>query len=126
MWLMLQQDAPRDYVIATGIHRSVREFVHTAGRNLGFDIRWEGEGIHEKGIDQNTGRCVVAVDPTYFRPTEVNALLGDASLARDALGWKPKTSFEDMVAEMIAQDLRDAERDLLCRDQGFSIRNRFE
>jgi GDPmannose 4,6-dehydratase len=126
MWLMLQQEAPKDYVIATGIHRSVREFVHTAGRHLGFDIRWEGEGIQEKGVDQNTDRCIVAVDPTYFRPTEVNDLLGDASLARDVLGWKPKTSFEDMVAEMIAQDLRDAERDLLCRDQGFSIRNRFE
>ncbi len=126
MWLMLQQETPRDYVIATGIHRTVREFVETAGRHLGFDMRWEGEGIEERGFDRNTERCIVAVDPGYFRPTEVNSLLGDASLAREKLGWKPKTSFDDMVAEMIAQDLRDAERDLLCRDRGFSIRNRFE
>jgi GDPmannose 4,6-dehydratase len=126
MWLMLQQEAPKDYVIATGNHRTVREFVETAGRHLGFDMRWEGEGIEERGFDRNTNRCIVAVDPSYFRPTEVSSLLGDASLAKEKLGWKPKTSFDDMVAEMIAQDLRDAERDALCRDQGFSVRNRFE
>lgn len=126
MWLMLQQDHPKDYVIATGIQRSVRDFVTTAAQNLGFDIRWEGEGLNEKGYDRDTDRCIVAVDPDYFRPTEVQALLGDARLAKEELGWAPKTSFDDMVGEMIVQDLRDAERDLLCRDQGFSVRNRFE
>ncbi|MFO7986501.1 MAG: GDP-mannose 4,6-dehydratase [Desulfatiglandaceae bacterium] len=126
MWLMLQQDQPKDYVIATGIQRSVRDFVTTAGQNLGFDIRWEGEGVDEKGYDQNTNRCIVSVDPDYFRPTEVHSLLGDASLAKAELGWAPRTSFDEMVNEMIVQDLRDAERDLLCRDQGFSVRNRFE
>ncbi|MCF8081998.1 MAG: GDP-mannose 4,6-dehydratase [Deltaproteobacteria bacterium] len=126
MWLMLQQDHPKDYVIATGIQRSVRDFVTTAGQNLGFDIQWEGEGRDEKGYDRNTHRCIVAVDPDYFRPTEVFSLLGDASLAKEELGWAPKTTFDEMVSEMIVQDLRDAERDLLCRDQGFSVRNRFE
>lgn len=126
MWLMLQQDHPKDYVIATGIQRSVRDFVTTAGQNLGFDIQWEGEGRDEKGYDRNTNRCIVAVDPGYFRPTEVFSLLGDASLAKEELGWVPKTTFDEMVSEMIVQDLRDAERDLLCRDQGFSVRNRFE
>jgi len=126
MWLMLQQDHPKDYVIATGIQRSVRDFVTTAGQNLGFDIQWEGEGRDEKGYDRNTHRCIVAVDPDYFRPTEVFSLLGDASLAQEELGWAPKTTFDEMVSEMIVQDLRDAERDLLCRDQGFSVRNRFE
>jgi GDPmannose 4,6-dehydratase len=126
MWLMLQQEAPKDYVIATGIQRSVRDFVNIAGRELGFDIRWEGEGVEEKGYDAKNGQCLVAVDPRYFRPTEVDALLGDASLARKELGWEPKTSFEEMVAEMVAQDLRETERDLLCRREGFAVRNFFE
>jgi GDPmannose 4,6-dehydratase len=126
MWLMLQQETPKDYVVATGIQRSVRDFVNVAGKELGFDIRWEGEGLEEKGYDQKTGRCIVAVDPRYFRPTEVQALLGDPSLARKELGWEPKTSFDEMVAEMVAQDLREAERDLLCRREGFTVRNFFE
>ena len=126
MWLMLQQKEPDDYVIATGIQNSVRDFVNLAGREVGFDIRWEGEGVDEKGYDRNTGRCIVAVDPRYYRPTEVDALLGDASLAREALGWTPKTSFEEMVAEMVAQDLKETSRDLLCRKEGFSVKNYFE
>jgi len=126
MWLMLQQEAPKDYVIATGIQRSVRDFVDIAGKELGFDIRWEGEGAAEKGYDAKNGQCLVAVDPRYFRPTEVDALLGDASLARKELGWEPKTSFDEMVAEMVAQDLKETERDLLCRREGFTIRNFFE
>jgi len=126
MWLMLQQKEPKDYVIATGIQNSVRDFVNLAGREVGFDIRWEGEGVDEKGYDRNTGRCIVAVDPRYYRPTEVDALLGDASLAREALGWTPKTSFEEMVAEMVAQDLKETSRDLLCRKEGFSVKNYFE
>ena len=126
MWLMLQQKEPKDYVIATGIQNSVRDFVNLAGREVGFDIRWEGEGVDEKGYDRNTGRCIVAVDPRYYRPTEVDALLGDASLAREALGWTPKTSFEEMVTEMVAQELKETSRDLLCRKEGFSVKNYFE
>jgi len=126
MWLMLQQEKPKDYVVATGIQRSVREFVNVAGKELGFDIRWEGKGLEEKGYDQKTGRCIVAVDPRYFRPTEVQSLLGDPSLAKKELGWEPKISFDKMVAEMVAQDLREAERDLLCSREGFTVRNFFE
>jgi GDPmannose 4,6-dehydratase len=126
MWLMLQQKKPKDYVIATGRQFSVREFVSVAGQELGFDIRWEGEGVEEKGYDKKTDRCIVAVDPRYFRPTEVDALLGDSSLAREELGWEPKISFEEMIAEMVAHDLREAERDLLCRREGFFVPNGIE
>ena len=126
MWLMLQQEQPKDYVIATGQQYSVRDFVNVAGREVGIDIRWEGTGVEEKGYDRNTEKCIVAVDERYYRPTEVEALLGDASLAREALGWKPKTSFEEMVAEMVAWDLKEASRDLLCRNEGFSVKNYFE
>jgi len=126
MYLMLQQKQPKDYVIATGQQNSVRDFVNVAGREVGLDIRWEGKGVEEKGYDRNTEKCIVAVDKRYYRPTEVDSLLGDASLARDALGWMPKTSFDEMVAEMVAQDLKEASRDLLCRKEGFSIKNYFE
>ena len=126
MWLMLQQENPRDYVIATGEQHSVREFVSIAGKELGFDVRWEGEGIDEKGYDQRSGKCIVKVDPRYFRPTEVETLLGDATRAREELGWKPEISFQEMVTEMVTHDLREAERDLLCHKEGFSVQNRFE
>jgi GDPmannose 4,6-dehydratase len=126
MHLMLQQDQPKDYVIATGQQFSVRDFVNVAGREVGFDIRWEGKGVDEKGFEKHSGKCIVAVDKRYYRPTEVETLLGDASLAEKVLGWKPKTSFEEMVAEMVAQDLRETRRDLLCRKEGFSIKNYYE
>ena len=126
MWLMLQQEQPKDYVIATGIQNSVRDFVNIAGKEVGIDIRWEGEGAEEKGYDRNSGKCIVAVDKRYYRPTEVESLLGDASLARESLGWEPKTSFEEMVAEMVSQDLKEASRDLLCSKEGFSIKNYYE
>jgi len=126
MWLMLQQEKPKDYVVSTGKQHSVREFVNIAGKELGFDIRWEGKDVEEKGYDQKTDRCIVEVDPRYFRPTEVDALLGDSSLAREELGWEPKTSFEEMIAEMVTHDLREAERDLLCRREGFIVPNTFE
>jgi len=119
-WLMLQQDEPADYVIATGRQHSVREFVEAAGRELGMDIRWQGRGVEETGIDAASGRTVVAVDPRYFRPTEVETLLGDASLARERLGWEPRIGFAELVAEMAAADLRLAERDRLCLGQGFT------
>ena len=126
MHLMLQQEQPKDYVIATGQQYSVRDFVNVAGKEVGFDIRWEGDGVDEKGYEQHTGKCIVSVDKRYYRPTEVETLLGDASLAREVLGWKPKTTFQEMVAEMVAQDLKEASRDLLCRKEGFSIKNYYE
>jgi GDPmannose 4,6-dehydratase len=126
MWLMLQHEVPKDYVIATGRQHSVKDFVSIAAEELGFDMRWEGKGTEEKGYDQKTGKCIVAVDPRYFRPTEVESLLGDATLAREELGWEPKISFKEMVMEMVAQDLREAERDVLCSREGFEVKNYFE
>ena len=100
MWLMLQQDEPEDYVIATGVQYSVREFVEEAAPYFGMKIVWEGEGLDEVGIDKNTGRVVVRVNPKYFRPAEVETLLGDATKAKEKLGWEPKTSFKQLVEDM--------------------------
>jgi len=119
-WLMLQQDEPEDYVIATGEQHSVREFVEEAARELGISIRWEGKGVEEKGFDENSN-CIVRVDPRYFRPTEVETLLGDATRAREKLGWTPKIGFKDLVREMVREDLKDAERDELIQNHGFRI-----
>jgi len=110
-WLMLQQEHPEDFVIATGRQNSVREFVDAAAREIGMSITWVGSGIEEKGLDAS-GKCVVAVDPAYFRPAEVETLLGDASKAREKLGWSPQISFGQLVAEMAREDLKLAERDL--------------
>jgi GDPmannose 4,6-dehydratase len=121
-WLMLQQDQPEDYVIATGEQRSVREFVDAAARELGMTITWKGSGAREKGYDAK-GRCVVAVDPHYFRLTEVDTLLGDATKARKKLGWKPRISFDRLVKEMVAHDLDAAKRDALVHGHGYKIAN---
>lgn len=118
-WLMLQQEQPEDFVIATGQQFSVREFVQLAASMLDMRIRWEGEGINERGIDAKSGRCVVRVDQRYFRPAEVETLLGDASKARVQLGWTPRTSFEELVAEMVGDDTELAERDNLIEVEGF-------
>lgn len=107
MWRILQQDEPGDYVVATGSQYSVREFVEAACRALEIDISWEGEGLDEKGYDQD-GRCIVLVNPRHFRPAEVETLLGDASKARQVLGWEPRTSFEELVREMAESDLQEA------------------
>jgi GDPmannose 4,6-dehydratase len=125
-WLMLQQDKPEDYVIATGEHYSVREFIEIAARQLGLSIRWEGEGVDEKGINEETGQIMVAVDPRYFRPTEVQDLLGDAGKARKNLGWKPRITFEQLVAEMVEADMQEAQKDYLCQLEGFQTFNHFD
>lgn len=118
-WRILQQDRPDDYVIATGEQHSVREFVELAAREVGIELRWEGSGAEEKGMDRDSGRCIVAVDPRYFRPTEVDTLLGDATRARERLGWKPRIGFGELVGEMMRADLALAERDEMCRREGF-------
>jgi len=117
-WLMLQQDQAEDFVIATGVQYSVRDFVNAAAKELGMEIRWEGEGVDEKGFDTH-GKCIVAVDPRYFRPTEVETLLGDPSKAKNKLGWTPKITFDELVAEMVREDLKAAERDELVKKHGY-------
>jgi GDPmannose 4,6-dehydratase len=124
-WLMLQQDAPDDFVIATGVQHSVRDFVNVAASELGMSIRWEGEGADEKGFDE-FGNCIVAVDQRYFRPTEVETLLGDASKAREKLGWTPRVSFNELVAEMVREDFKSAERDELVKQHGYKPMNYHE
>lgn len=118
-WLILQQDEPDDYVIATGEQYSVREFVEAAFQEVGIRIGWEGEGIQEKGYDDSSGKVLIEVDRRYFRPTEVTDLLGDAAKAKEKLGWQPSVSFKELVAEMVREDLKEAERDQLCRREGF-------
>jgi GDPmannose 4,6-dehydratase len=125
-WLMLQQDTPEDYVIASGEQHSVREFVELAGKELGFSIEWKGKGKNEKGIDAATGQDMVRIDPRYFRPSEVDTLLGDASKARDKLGWQPRTAFNELISEMVALDLQEAERDRMCQQEGFQTFNHVE
>ncbi len=124
-WLMLQQEVPEDFVIATGVQFSVRDFVNTAAQEIGLVIQWVGSGLDEKGYDAR-GRCIVAVDPRYFRPTEVETLLGDASKAKQKLGWTPKITVQEMVSEMMREDLRSAERDELIKRHGFRTCNYHE
>jgi GDPmannose 4,6-dehydratase len=122
-WLMLQQDIPDDYVIATGVQYSVREFVDAAAKELDIVIRWEGSGVDEKGYATD-GKCIVVVDPRYFRPTEVETLLGDATKAHQKLGWKPKITFAQLVSEMAKSDMVEAEFDLQVKKSGHkALRN---
>jgi GDPmannose 4,6-dehydratase len=120
-WLMLQQAQPEDFVIATGVQYSVRDFVNAAAQELGMTIRWAGEGVEEKGYwkTPDGDKLIVAVDPRYFRPTEVETLLGDPSKAKAKLGWTPKTTFEELVAEMVREDLKSAQRDELITHHGY-------
>jgi GDPmannose 4,6-dehydratase len=118
-WLMLQQDEPEDYCIATGEQYSVRDFINYAYANLNRKIQWKGQGVDEKGYDLETGNCIVAVDSHYFRPTEVDTLLGDPTKAKTKLGWTPKITFEEMVSEMMENDIQLAKRDALIKKHGF-------
>jgi len=124
-WLMLQQDQPEDFVIATGLQYSVRDFVNIAAKELGIAMSWDGEGLTEKGFD-DTDKCIVSVDPRYFRPTEVETLLGDPSKAKEKLGWEPKITFGELVKEMVREDLKSAERDELVKRQGYYASNYHE
>lgn len=119
MWAMLQQETAEDFVIATGVQYSVREFVEAAAKELGMSITWSGTGVDEKGTDAK-GKVIVAVDPRYFRPAEVETLLGDPTKAKTQLGWTPKTSFAELVAEMVREDLKSAERDELVKRHGYA------
>ena len=121
-WLMMQQEKPQDYVIATGQQYSVREFVQRCAALLDFDLTWQGSGVNERATDSQ-GNVIVAVDPRYFRPTEVETLLGDAGKAHRELGWAPRTSFDSLVREMVEYDLKAAERDALVRRHGFDAYN---
>ncbi len=118
-WLMLQQDQPEDFVIATGVQYSVRDFVNIAAKELGIVVTWKGKGVDEKGYDA-AGKCIVQVDTRYFRPTEVETLLGDPSKAKQKLGWTPKITFHELVSEMVREDLKSAERDELVKQHGFT------
>jgi len=123
-WLMLQQSEPDDFVIASGEQHSVREFVARAGSALGMRIEWHGAGPDERGINAINGKVVVKIDPRYFRPTEVDSLLGDATKARTRLGWAPETSFDQLVSEMVKADLELAKRDALIARNGYKIHSR--
>jgi len=126
MWLMLQQPEPDDFVVATGEQYAVRDFVERASALLGMRIRWQGSGVGEQGVDEASGRTVIRVDPRYFRPTEVDTLLGDASKARARLGWQPEITFDELVREMVEADLKLAQRDDLVTRQGYRVSQHHE
>jgi len=125
-WLMLQQEVPEDFVIATGVQHSVREFVEIAAAELGMKMAWQGEGLDEVGIEVNSGKTIVRVDSRYFRPTEVETLLGDPTNAKEKLGWVPEITFAELVKEMVLEDLKIAERDQVVREKGYKSYNYFE
>jgi len=130
-WMMLQQEQPEDYVIATGVQYSVRQFIEMSALELGIAMRWEGQGVDEKGYiaaisgDKATaaqlGQQIVAIDPRYFRPAEVETLLGDPSKAKEKLGWVPQITLQEMVKEMVAYDLEQAQKHALLKQQGYSV-----
>ena len=120
-WLMLQQKIPEDFVISTGEQYSVRDFINVAAKEIGIKLSWKGEGINETGLDVESGKEIIAVDARYFRPAEVESLLGDSTRAREKLGWQPKVSFEELVHEMVLNDLEEAKKDFLLNKEGFSV-----
>jgi len=121
MWHMLQQNEPGDYVLATGRTTSIRTFAQMAFERAGFKLVWRGTGLDEKGLDATTGRVLIEIDPRYFRPTEVDFLLGDASKAREKLGWQPQCSLEELVDAMMENDLAEARRESHLRANGFEV-----
>ena len=122
-WLMLQQDEPEDFAISTGVQYTVRDFVNIAAEELGIKLKWNGTGIDEMAIDVTTGKTIVQIDSRYFRPTEVETLLGDSTKAREKLGWVPKISFKELVKEMVLHDFNEAKKDNLCNQEGFATYN---
>ena len=125
-WLMLQQNEPEDFCIATGVHYSVKDFVNIVAQKLEINIQWKGVGIDEIGMDASTGNTIISVDARYFRPTEVETLLGDATKAKEKLGWEPKISFDEMVKEMTAADLKEAEKEKMYQNNGFETFHPYE
>ena len=121
MWLMLQQTEAEDFVVATGETHEVREFVQLAFQEVGIEIQWQGEGINEKGINKADGKVLVEVDSRYFRPTEVELLLGDPTKAKEKLGWEPKTTLQELCSMMVSEDLKSAKKDLLCEKNGYEV-----
>ena len=126
MWRILQHDVPEDFVVATGETHSVREFADLAFREAGLELEWHGTGLEEKGVEARTGRVLVEVDPRYFRPTEVELLLGDPSKAERLLGWKRRVTFEDLVRRMVRYDLELFRKDVLVREAGYEVRSALE
>jgi len=122
-WLMLQQDKPEDFTISTGEQHSVREFIEIAAKEVDIEIEWKGEGVDEVGINTKTNTIIIRIDERYFRPTEVETLLGDSSKAKNKLNWQPKISFQELVEEMMLSDLADAKKDKLCEEKGFNVFN---
>ncbi|MCM2312006.1 MAG: GDP-mannose 4,6-dehydratase, partial [Steroidobacteraceae bacterium] len=125
-WLMLQQERPDDFVIATGEQHSVREFVERSAQLLGWELEWRGAGVAEQGVDRASGRVLVKVDPRYFRPAEVETLLGDPSKAKALLGWSPEVGFDELVREMVATDHEIARRDAHMKQHGFKVYHHHE
>lgn len=126
MWKILQYKQPEDWVLATGEKHSVREFVELAFSKVGIEIEWQGSGVKEKGFDKNTGKEIIKIDPRYFRPTEVDLLIGDASKAKQKLNWEPEYSFQELVDEMVALDLKEAEKDIILKEKGYEIKSFYE
>ena len=126
MWMILQQDVPDDFVIATGENHTVRKFVELAFAELNILVHWQGKGLEEKGIDSSTGKVLVEIDPRYFRPTEVDLLLGDPSKAKHQLGWKAETDLKALCKMMISTDMEEAKKDMLCKENGFAVKNYYE
>jgi GDPmannose 4,6-dehydratase len=124
-WMMLQHPEPQDFVIATGVQYSVRDFVEAAAAEIALPITWKGVGVNEKGYS-DSGQCIVSVDPSYFRPAEVETLLGDSSKAKELLGWIPAISFEELVSEMMVEDMKLAQRDVLVTEHGYRALNQNE
>jgi len=126
MWLILQQKKPDDYVIATGKQHSVRYFCETAFRELGIELKWQGKGVDEKGIDKKTKKVLIEIDQRQFRPAEVDSLMGNSAKARQRLGWQPEINFKELVKEMVGADLEEAKKDVHLTNGGFKIKSNFE